>query len=182
MWHDAGSQEDFKTLGYESAEDYAGFLFGESAKKHNFGAEEIEAGQHLISKTKQGAKPFTLAEKIIVKADIYNVGTNDFTERTEDFINEERQRKEKQKQVFLWDVFASNNIKTLAAYLVHDLTLWDGDTQWTVRAFHNFNQYVIKTADRLGLKPAKYVSTLGNSAVHSVFARGTYSDKHGGKV
>lgn len=176
FWHDAGSHHDFKALGYASAEEYASALLTDAAPNHGFTAEEVENVCRLIDKTRKGRKPFSIDEKILVKADIYNVGTRDFEARTTDFINEARQRNAEEKKIFLWDIFASDNIKTLAAYLVNDLTLWDGDNNWTAQALHNFNLYVSKTADKLGLKPAKYVATLGSTAVYKVFTRGIYSE------
>jgi hypothetical protein len=166
LFHDAGYHIDHKGLGIDSAEALSLIMLLKEPTLERFSLEEIEQAGRLVMVTKQGIKPNTLEEKIMVRADIDNIGTDGFWQRTTALGVEARQVKESRGQVYLWDSQAENNIRALAAYLDHDLTTGGpSDESWRRQATINFSRYLTETATKLGRPVKQYMAQLGGQVI-----------------
>jgi hypothetical protein len=116
-----------------------------------------------------GTKVLTLNEQIIVRADIDNVGTRNFQNRTEALTREAKAQKHARNQIYLGDLVRNGNVKALGSYLANDLSLGGIDPEWQKRAILNFKKLVDQTAEKHGLNSITYIKTLGHIATWEVF-------------
>lgn len=172
IFHDAGYHEDYKAMGYSFAEEYAADLFEAAALRHDFSPEDIDEGQRLISVTKAGTKVLTLNEQIMVRADIDNVGTDEFQARTEALAREAKAQKHAKHQIYLWDQVRNGNIRALGSYLANDLSLDGIDPAWQRRAILNFKKLIDQTAEKSGQNSATYTQSLGHIAAWEMYGVG----------
>jgi hypothetical protein len=166
LFHDAGYHIDHRAFGLNSAEALSLLMLMKEPTLDRFSFTEIEQAGRLVMVTQKDMKPRTLEEKIMVRADIENIGTDSFWQRTLELGIEARQIKEAQGQIYLWDSHAENNLKALAAYLDHDLTTGgSSDEPWRRQATMNFSRYLIRTANKLGRPLKQYKAQLGGQVI-----------------
>jgi hypothetical protein len=88
LFHDAGYHMDHESFGYESKEEYSAQLLGRHAHDYGMYEDDIVIAMNAIRATRLGAPAPGLHDKIIVRADIANIGGDfdrEFAPKTELF-------------------------------------------------------------------------------------------------
>jgi hypothetical protein len=170
LLHDAGYQYDPQPLGFSSKEAHSAAIFEALAPAYGYTEVEISAGKQAIVGTRFGSKPVSLEDKILVRADISNIGGDyrwSFMAKSA-LLRLERAKLEggvsRRK-------FAADSIKVLATYISNDLSLGEFDDAWHTHAVFNLYRFVADAASDEGLKPLRYVQELGSTAVSKVLEK-----------
>lgn len=172
LFHDAGNHEKPQEHGYDTPELYASALFAKAATRHGFSKEDTDFGKISIKATAAGVVPVTREERIMVRADINNVGgdyTDSFFSTTLDILKEERRRTAERGELFDISIFGANSVTALAKYLVNDLSLGAYDTDWQERALANLKRHTRFLAMcEAGRSLEEYVRRIGSPALGQV--------------
>ncbi len=173
LYHDAGFHIDISDTEFESKEHYAAAIYQHSAPSFGFDEAEVELGSKLIIATKLGTKRESVEERIIVRADIDNVGGNydiSFRAKSGLLIEEERLLAQQHGKKFNRLQFEANSIKALAVYMSSDLKLGDFDNgQWSSHAAINLQRLAIELARQQNKTLTGFVQGLGSTAVSKLF-------------
>jgi hypothetical protein len=163
LFHDAGYDRDAPDYG--SKEAYSAALFELFAPSYGYAAEEIAIGKQAILATKVSAKPESIEDKILVRADLKNLG-EDYTSsvlRKTNLLKEES--KILKGNDFNPMQFAADSICVVATYLGNDLSLGEFEENWTKRAALNIKRLIFEFAAEQSTSAAKYIQGLGSVAV-----------------
>lgn len=147
MLHDAGYHENHEANHYDTKEEYSAKLAMDVADMLDFDEEEVELVGSIVMATQRGIKPVRPEEKIMVRADLNNVGSwniDVFKQKTALLWDENRYLNQATGKHLNEILFVKDSLGTLNDYLVHDLSLgpWDNHEHgkqpaWVVRAVGN---------------------------------------------
>lgn len=176
LFHDAGYHQKILQEDYRSKEFYAAMIFKAYAEGSDYGMDEhdIYVGWHAIMATESKRVPLSIEDKILVRADIMNVGGDYETSVepvTESLLTEEEQLADEGEDTSSLRLpFMHRSITVLASYLVHDLSLGPFDKkEWFEQALSNVLRMIRETAAEEGRSAAELVKELGSSAVTKLF-------------
>lgn len=172
LLHDAGLHRNFMHYRFESEEAYSAAILGILAPNHGLQPEDIAVGQQAILSTRAGAEPLTLEDKIMVRADLMNMSgdyESTFLPTTERLMAEDQAIALSRGKPFDPLQFKRNSIKTIAAYLGHDLSLGPfDDPKWLERPVSNLWRMIAETATEEQLPIREFIRHLGSSAVDNL--------------
>lgn len=164
LFHDAFFEEDPSRRGFDSKESHSAAIFSFQAEFYGFTKEQIELGKQAIMATKLGSKPETIEDRILVRADIDNVGGDyegSFLPNTQKVYDEAIRRSDET----ISDGFKERTAILLSQYLSNDLSLGEFDKSydhWRAQAFNNLLTLALSTEK--GRVPRKLSALLGRNA------------------
>jgi hypothetical protein len=164
LFHDAFFEEDPSRRGFDSKESHSAAIFSYQAEFYGFSQEEIELGKQAIMATKLGNKPQTIEDRILVRADIDNVGgdyEDSFLPKTQ-LVHDEAMRRSGES---ISDSFKERTAILLSQYLANNLSLGDFDKSydhWQGQAFNNLLKLV--TTTETSRVPRQLSALLGRNA------------------
>lgn len=179
LWHDAGYHQDFMSKGFDTAEAFSVSLFKTAVSDFTdvFSERDIEVVEEAILATQVGVVPITREQRIMVRADLDNVGS-DFESRffrtTISLIREAIKTKRKLGQEFDIAKFSKDNIDALAMYLLNNLSLgrYDEDyPAWLARAQANVEDLSVFFAKYRDIDPEEFIRSIGGGAVTKFFGK-----------
>jgi hypothetical protein len=166
LFHDAGFHTSME--GHASKEAHSVALFKEEAPCLGFNDDQIERIERAILATKFGNTAHALEDKIIVRADLDNIGGDYkrlFMRKTELLRQESLLLNNEADEPFSRVIFLKNSIKILATYLSNDLSLGEFDNQrWRRRAHRNLMRLSVEFARTQGIPTINFIQSLGSVA------------------
>lgn len=168
LFHDAGYHEALAAS--QSKEARSSDIFESRASKYGYKDDEVAVAKQAILSTARDIQPVSLEDKILVRADLSNVGGDfkkSFQPNTE-LLREECQRLYGHKPA-QW-AFALDSIRILADYLSNDLSLGEFDKRdWSKRATSNLFRLAEELAKHRGEEVSKFITALGSTAMNKLF-------------
>jgi HD superfamily phosphodiesterase len=171
LFHDADYHQPTPSK-HDSKEAYSAAIFNHMGLTYGYDTDERDAVSDIIMKTRLGNPPETLEQKIMVRADIANVGADyvrEFLAKSRNFF---RETSGLHPEVS-WLGFAATSLKVLATYLSYDLSLGDFDREnglslFTRRALSNLYRFATETAHEHRQSTKAYLHSLGETVVNVV--------------
>lgn len=173
LFHDAGYHVSQKVHGFDSKEAYSGKLAMEAALRHGIEVTDILAITKAIRATQPGADIPSLEARLLVRADIDNMGQD--YEAVVSPVSELLQREvkliaDRTEAPFDLIKYTNDNFIARAAYLAKVPTLGDFDNEWLVFAKENLRIVARLNAEEQGFDyTISYLRSLGSEAVNQVF-------------
>jgi hypothetical protein len=171
LFHDADYYQATPSK-YDSKEAFSAAIFSHQAATYGYVEDERDSVSEIIMATKLGNPPEKLEQKIMVRADIANVGADyvrEFLVKSRNFFRETRGLKPDISRLG----FAANSLKVLATYLSYDLSLGDFDREnglslFTRKALANLYRFATETAREQRQSTHEYLQSLGETVVRLV--------------
>lgn len=180
LFHDAEYHTDHKDRGSSTKEKLAARIFQEHAPKYGLSPGDVALGTQMITATHLDGKPITTEDKILVRADLQNIGgdyRNSFIKKTMLLREETKVIAGLQGKSFDESEFVKNSILTLSKYLRNDLSLGHFDNRWSKHAVVNLNRLIKYAAAQESIHVARYVHNLGSTAVTAIFDSSPFKQK-----
>lgn len=174
LLHDAGIYRDYRELGYLIPEMLSADIFADFGERYGLSPAQIVKGRQAILATADMAKPLTLEDLILVKADLQNVGEDyeaSFQPTTELFEAEAKLMASLQGKDFDRDSFIEGSIGRLATYLSNELSLGEYDKEWQERARANVRRLIAETALARNISVPDFLRRLDSSAITKLFEK-----------
>ncbi|HEX5743957.1 MAG TPA: hypothetical protein VFX84_00690 [Candidatus Saccharimonadales bacterium] len=178
LFHDAGYYQRAALDDTASKEAYAARILRAYATQQEYGmsTEDIVVGIQAILSTEVERVPVSIEDKILVRADLMNIGGDyktSVTPTTERLLEEARVLEGTSDDPAPGRLpFMHRSIRVIAGYLVHDLSLGPFDKkEWLEQAVGNLLRMIRETAAEESRSASDLVKELGSSAVTKLFNR-----------
>jgi hypothetical protein len=157
---------------FDSKEAYSAGIFNHQGPTYGYNDDECKTVSGIIMATKLGNTPESLEQKIMVRADIANVGADyahEFLAKSRNFFRETHGLKPDVTDL----AFAATSLKILATYLSYDLSLGEFDREnglslFTRKALANLYHFATETAREHKQSTHAYLQSLGETVVRLV--------------
>lgn len=167
LFHDAGYHKD--SGNHDSKESYSAAIFAGLAPSAGYGESEIAIGRQAIMATKVGAKPESIEDKILLRADLNNVCGDylgSFLVKTRLLWQEARLLEERRGYNVSDVTFILNSLKVLRGYFANDLSLGEFEKDsWRGHAATNLRILGQEVKEELKASTANDIQKFGKTAV-----------------
>ena len=185
LTHDNGVDEDYKTLGFDSEEEYAAALCDKVARSLDPKLPEstIVVAKQAVRDTAINADLSTIVSKVMVNADLQNVGEDyevSFLPVTKKLWQEYQQRYEKPGSMANDILFIKISIGVLRGYIAKDLSLGPFDRRgWHAHAKQNVERLNEELQSALSLARRR-PADIGLAVIKAVIDHLPLEDKNQG--